>query len=185
LEISQVLNTLQLTEMPPSDVLEELVEDEVFHLRDYFLRNPVVKQLYTARVRKLNKLLEIQKHYINNKECKSSEVSESIKLVGSDFLEVLQDFEKNQSNLRGQLAATLTIWRLIEIVETLIQLQQEYEKQFKLIFEKNFSGFKASVPVKLSDHLATGEVIRFLQQKDLEAARPSIEKEYSRILLIP
>ena len=67
MEISQVLNILQLTEMPPSDVLENLVEDEVFHLRDYFLRNPVVKQLYVARIRKLNKLLEIQEHYLKNK----------------------------------------------------------------------------------------------------------------------
>lgn len=185
MEISQVLNTLQLTEMPPKDVLEEIVEDHIFQLRDYFLRNPVVKQLYAARIRKLNRLFEIQEQYINNNEHKSLDVYEDIKLIGLDFLDLLKDFEKNQSILRGQLASTLCIRRLIKTVETLIQLQQEYELQFKLIFEKKFSGFSDLVPVKLSEHLATGEVIRFLQQKDLEAARPLIEKEYSRILLIP
>ncbi len=185
MEISQVLNILQLTEMPPRDVLEDLMEDEVFHLRDYFLRNPVVKQLYMARVRKLNKLLEIQEHYLKNKVCHYSESFEDIKLIGLDFLDILKDFEKNQSILRSQLASTLCVRRLIKIVESLIQLQQEYEMKFKLIFENTFSGFNDFAPVKLADHLSTGEAIRFLQQKDLEAARPLIEKEYSRISLIP
>lgn len=101
MEISQVLNTLQLTEIPPKDVLEEIVEDHIFQLRDYFLRNPVVKQLYAARIRKLNRLFEIQEQYINSKENKSLDLYEDIKLIGSDFLDLLKDFETNQSILRG------------------------------------------------------------------------------------
>ena len=184
MEISQVLNALQLNELPPKDVLEEILKEEVFHLRDYFLRNPVVKPLYIARIRKLETLLKIEEEYLFSNLTTVVEFVETEKTQNVEILEALKHFEKGQSNLRVQLASTLEIAVLIKIAQALINLQMEFEQEFKLLFENQFSPKKSLERVQLADQLPTGEVIRFIQAGDLNSAIPLMKKEYNRILLV-
>ncbi len=184
MEIPQVLNTLQLEKLPPADVLEEIIEEEVFHLRDYFLRNPVVKPLYSSRIRKLNNLLEIQNEYCEVKNITQEREIIDLSLSEENLLHLIQSFENSQADMKIRISATMDIEILISHVKRYIDLQEDFENKFKRCYSLEYPLSSPNYQVKLADQLTTGTVIRLLVLGKMEDAYPLLEKEFARILLI-
>ncbi len=183
LESYYILQVLDLEKMPPADILEEIVEEKIFELRDYFLRNPVVPVLYNSRLRRLKSLAEIQLELSskNNPETLSLEFPS---LDSSSLTALIKSYQSGLAVQRTFLAQTLNAQRIKQIVQEIISFQKQFEQHFAQLIKTEHPEIEPlEEQVKQADQLDTGVVLFKLKTKP-EEALSLLRKEYSRILLI-
>lgn len=179
MEKHEALLILNLETWPPADVLEELIEDEIFQLRDYFLRNPVIPALYKSRIRKLEKLKEIQSTFLDSQETATTEELELRPQV-NELADLLRFLESGLASQRRKLSATLNPVQLVIHIKNMLRIQEVYEKEF--VAHCNAKNIQpAAEDIKAADQLNTGLALKFIRSEDESSLRKLVEKELKRI----
>jgi len=180
LEKQEAKLILNLETWPPHDVLEEILEDEVFNLRDYFLRNPVVPVLYKSRIRKLKKLQEILETFLKKTET-TFELAEIQDSKSNDLREILRFLESHLSRVRQQIAQSLNPVHLAQLAENMIKIQLKFEELFKTYcYAENIK--PAQEEVKAAQHINTGLGLKFIETQNQKDLTSLLEKELKRIV---
>ncbi len=171
MDVHTALAHLELIDHPPEDVLEELLEERCFDLRDYFLRNPVIPELYASRVRRLQRIAEAAEalgfHW-------AARPPKPLIVLGrtASLAELLKRFEAEQAVLRSRLSASLHPIELADLAEAMVALQLDYEAGF---FELTRAFGTTDEAVKAADHLDTGRLLRWIAQNGTPV--PSAQSE--------
>lgn len=174
---------LDLVEQPPLDVLEELVEERCFEVRDYFLRNAVIPELYESRARRLERIAEAAEQLGASYAAHPSETIHAA-FTADTLTQLLKDFEAEQAGLRTRISASLNPRELAVLAHGMIALQMAYEDRF---FALTAAFGMANEAVKAADHLDTGHVLHHIalhgepQATDEGSIREAIENERRRI----
>lgn len=159
MDVKSALLHLELTAQPPVDVLEELVEDRCFELRDYFLRNPVIPELYASRIKRLERLADAAEALGLPVLAHPSTSKSSAAFKGAPLDDILRGFEESHALLRTEMSATLHPLALAGIAQAMIEVQEQYEEAFFIATQR--FGIQADA-VKASDHLDTGRLLRWM-----------------------
>ena len=170
---------LNLEKWPPADVLAEMVELEVFSLRDYFLRNSVIPVLYKSRIRKLLKLQKLQESFFSASSS-SLNVEPLVKPEAKTLKELFRFLESQLAASRQKISKTLDPSHLECLAEKMIEIQSFFEENFKNYCEKN-NIQPAPEEVKAADHINTALALRYIKNQNQEALLPLLEKEFRRI----
>ncbi|MFK7757737.1 MAG: hypothetical protein AB8B53_12475 [Flavobacteriales bacterium] len=171
---------LNLTSFPPIDILEEIIEEEVFQLRDYFLRNPVVGVLYNSRLRKLKQLEEVKSTFLRSNE--HSPNIPSFNLIQSKNMKLLfSELERAFTRLRGEMSRGLDPKTIATLAEKMINVQAEYEQKFIELYQVQSKEEVPEVPVKAADQISTGRALILLKQGNSDELSDLLTKEYFRI----
>lgn len=177
MDIDTALMHLELQSHPPTDVLEELVEERCFAIRDYFLRNPVVPELYESRRRRLQRTAEAATALgLVLPPPRISPGSPTID--ATSLVAVLRSFEEGQQSLRLRISSTLHPLELNELGQAMEQLQTDYEERF-MEATANFAGSTESV--KAAEHLDTGRLLQWISQHGLSELSDQ-EEPYTMIV---
>ena len=174
---------LDLVEQPPLDVLEELVEERCFEVRDYFLRNAVIPELYESRARRLERIAEAAEQLGAHYAAHPSETNH-VAFTANTLTQLLKDFEAEQAGLRTRISASLNPRELAVLAHGMIALQLAYEDRF---FALTAAFGMAKEAVKAADHLDTGRVLHHIalygepQATKEGSIREAIENERRRI----
>ncbi len=159
MDAKSALFHLELTAQPPVDVLEEVVEDRCFELRDYFLRNPVIPELYASRIKRLERLAEAAEALGLPVLAHPSTSKSSAAFEGASLDDILRGFEESHALLRKQMSATLHPLALAGIAQAMIEVQEQYEEAFFMATQR--FGIQEEA-VKASNHLDTGRLLRWM-----------------------
>lgn len=180
---SEALATLGVDQNDP-EVLSDRVEEMVFPLRDYFLRNPVIIPLYKSRI---NRLLNIQTAALSLKILSSKNQLENqcsaVNIWPESFnshIELFRKVEAIRAEIRLKMAQTLVPAEIASWANELCVLETAYMDSFLML---NSDLVASTEQVKASEFPDFGELIFELNsQSDLGAEM--LSKEKSRILLI-
>jgi hypothetical protein len=159
MDAKSALFHLELSAQPPVDVLEEVVEDRCFELRDYFLRNPVIPELYASRIKRLERLAEAAEALGLPVLAHPSTSKSSAAFEGASLDDILRGFEESHALLRKQMSATLHPLALAGIAQAMIEVQEQYEEAFFMATQR--FGIQEEA-VKASNHLDTGRLLRWM-----------------------
>ena len=170
---------LDLESWPPLEVLEEIIEEEVFQFRDYFLRNPVIPVLYKSRIRKLEKLQNIQNTFLEKTELALN--SQPISTPELKELKTILRFLESQLALtRQKISATLTPADVAFLANQMIEIQSHFEESFKNhCHAQNISPAKEKVMA--ADQIKTGLALNYIESGNHKELKPLLEKELKRI----
>ncbi len=170
-----------------SEALSERLEDLVFPIRDYFLRNPVIIPLYKSRI---NKLLNIHTAAFSLQLLPTSKTFEILKSQVSSLkfqagtadsnIELFRTIEEHRSGFRLKIAQTMIPAEIAYLALELCELEQAYMLEFLRL---NTLLEASTNQVKASEFPDFGELIFELKSQ----SNPSLEmlaKEKARILLI-
>ncbi len=172
---------LNLSSFPPKEILEEILEQEVFHLRDYFLRNPVVEVLFNSRIRKLNQLVEIHSSFLCSNQV--DQYNPKFTLSKSKTLEELfSEVERAFTYLRGEMSQGLNSKTIATLAQQMIEVQKEYEEQFLSIYKSRQIEKAENTQIKAADQISTGRALMLLKSGSSEELNFMLAKEYQRIL---
>lgn len=160
MDVKSALLHLELTSQPPVDVLEELVEDRCFELRDYFLRNPVIAELYESRIRRLERIAEAAEALGLQLAAHPSETTSTVAFDGASLSELLRRFEEEQALVRTRMSTTLNPLALASIARAMIEVQGLYEDAF---FSSTHRFGVQEDAVKASDHLDSGRLLQCMR----------------------
>ncbi len=172
--------------MPPKDVLLDIIEEEVFHTRDYFLRNPVISVLFRSRIRKLNQLSDIRKFYFSESP-PLLDKRETITPRLNSFLDLFKRLEKELSIVKVEMSSNLNPSDVAILAEKMVLIQNIYEANYLKLYLETYSIDDRCEIVKAADHIPSGLTIRMLEESnEEEKLLLMLRKEYARIkLLIP
>ncbi len=175
---ASALQVFDLAEVPPLDVLEEIIEDAVFEVREYFLRNPVIPELYESRIRRLRLIDEASKSL----GLKAPQVDLDFQKFEfeqlSDLIEVIRLHEEQLTSLRFGLSASLDPNVVSSHASEMIAAQISYEEHFFTLTEV-FGISEDSV--KASEHVDTGKLLFMLRSASRPDVAPIIKRERKRI----
>ncbi|WP_306640072.1 hypothetical protein [Sanyastnella coralliicola] len=180
MKLEQALDLLDLERKPEDpDIIEELIEEAVFPLREYFLRNPVVPVLYRSRLARI-KQLQAAGESLGLSTSKSTPLTTSKDFSESDLAELLRAFEAALSQARLQVAQHLNPSALVASVEQMIAIQESFEHAF-LRVTAHFASAESNILA--ADVVDTGKLLMLLQHED-PSSTELIEKERKRIEII-
>jgi len=181
LDKERVKLLLELSSFPPTEVLEEIIEEQVFSIKDYLLRNPIVKALFLSRSRKLTQLAEILSFHAGS----TPPDLPMAKLPNppSELIDLLRWHEASLNSFRLSVSGTSHPALVNHLLLGMINFQKTFEDQFLLSTEH--LALPRVEKIKQADQLETGPVIRMLISGKLEQVSTYLAKERSRILLIP
>ncbi len=155
--------------------VRDKVEEKVFELRDFFLRQAIHPVLFAGRRERLRSLLKAQEAIL--------ELSPAVFDEGAPFTweylsfqTLLEHYSHELMQLRLKVSASLLPEVLIPLVNQMIQLQEAFEENF-LQLGKDLP--EVSAP-KQTDAIALGQVIYKLNQK--EDVVFELAREKARIL---
>lgn len=184
MEESRVKLILNLEKIPPKDVLTEILEEEIFPIRNYFLRNPVIKVLFKSRIRKLLQYQEIETKYIGEKaHADLKELEKDNTIVGGDFRELFRSFELKMSKLKVRMSSEMAPGRVAILAQEMIDVQEAFELNFVSIYDQweHSQKIKNDITVKAADQISTGKALRLLTGKVSPELIQMISNEYVRI----
>lgn len=164
--------------MPPLDVLEEIIEDAVFEVREYFLRNPVIPELYESRIRRLRMISEATESLgLKPRQVELDFQSYEFE-QHSDLIEVIRLHEEQLTALRLGLSASLDPDIVSAHASQMIAAQISFEGRFFTLTEA-FGISEDSV--KASEHADTGRLLFMLRSASRPDVAPIIQRERKRI----
>jgi hypothetical protein len=176
----EALNYLGLPAASSEDELIESIENQLFSIRDYFLRQPVVIALYRSRIARLHQLEEVTASFgiaLSPKE----EIGFDLSSPVGDEVSLYRIRELRLAHCRGFMAKRLHLQNCIAGAEAMIAVE--------LAFERDFLGFFSNIvlqelPVKASDRPDSAWMIDRLNQEnwmlDKELSN-ALSKEKTRI----
>lgn len=163
MDIDTALMHLELQSHPPMDVLEELFEERCFAIRDYFLRNPVVPELYESRRRRLQRIAEAAG--VLGLVLPPPVTAPVVTAIdATSLVTILRSFEDGQRSLRLQISSTLHPLELNELGLAMERLQTDYEERF---MEATTKFTCSEAPVKAAEHLDTGRLLQWIGRQGL------------------
>lgn len=177
----EALNRLGLGEFD-DDLIRDALEEKLFPLRDYFLRNPIIVPLYRTRIRKLLQLYEVEKVLFSGDGDKPSgkimvEIDHGIFESRLDLAELIRSRESHIAQMRQEMAADLTAAILIEKAEELCQIEEQYMRRF-LELSREYTS--ANEDIKAAESIDAGEFLFLWEQSDEDVHR-HIAREKKRI----
>jgi len=179
LETSEAKLILNLESWPPDEVLEEIIEDETFQLRDYFLRNPVIKVLFKSRIRKLEKLAIIGQTFLNQ-PLNSEETNSALQIERSELVIILRFLESHLAECRRKMASTYKPSELAQLANQMIEIQEVYEEGLiKYCHTESISPSREEV--KAAEQLNTGLALRLIENGELDEVKLMVSRELSRV----
>ena len=170
---------LDLESWPPLEVLEEIIEEEVFQFRDYFLRNPVIPVLYKSRIRKLEKLQNIQNTFLE-KTVLTKELQQISKPEHHELKEILRYLESQLALTRQKMSATLSPAEIASLANQMIEIQSHFEDSF-LTHCHAQNILPAEEKVMAADQIKTGRALNYIESGNHTELKPLLEKELKRI----
>jgi hypothetical protein len=158
--------------------IEETVEAQIFELRTYFLRQPIVAALYVRRTEKCAQIFDLAQLFDLTLSDNGTHIH--IPLAEGTLEEILKNYEAITTQLRSQMARTMHPESIRLLALNLVSVQQDFEKHFLAI-----TNGEAATPVLAADQLQTGRLLRLLTT---DANQPEvleiIARERSRILAL-
>ena len=171
------MDVLGLQELPQDkDDLIDQIEEQVFPIREYFLRNPVVSILYQKRMRQLERIAKASTLLGAETEASTDNISFHLKAEGLTAL--LKGYEEVLMQARLRIASTMQPKAITSIVSAMLDVQDSYESQFMAL---TADLEEADESIKASEHLETGVLLLALRNDDQAAAEGMIRKERKRI----
>ncbi len=173
------LQILQLDIKPPVDDLREIAEDQLFDLRDYFLRNPVIRELYENRIARIERIATATETLGYSFGQNQPPEIPKVDFSSLDLSELLRQFEQSLAMARLVLSSTLHPIVLTETCTSMIALQTSFEAQF-IKLTAHISPYDGAV--RAAEHVDTGRLLRALSSGYRPDAELLISKERRRIL---
>jgi hypothetical protein len=175
---STALAIYDLIAVPPHEVMGELIDSACFTIRDYFLRNPVVAEVYAARSKRLLRYREaaevLQYNFSEQRQYPLNALTSSLTLE-----DLLRAFDRAIAAERQYMATTLHPDELIALAGRMVTIQQAYEQNFMAL-----TGVypTSAFEVKAADQLDTGRTLLLLREDARsKAVLDCIAKERKRI----
>lgn len=173
---SNALLLLGLETAPDKSELTDLVEEKVFEIRTYFLRQTIVPELYRSRAKKVMQLgqaAEILGLTYSNRDFPvySNSIPETLP-------NLLTWYGSGVAHYRFQLSSTLNPFELESIVEQLISHQINFEDAFFLA-SKTVDMSEETIPASQAIDYAVLQSHLRLDQR--EEANELIAQERKRI----
>lgn len=167
---------LNLTPNAAIEEIEEALEMQIFELRNYFLRQPIVAALYVRRADKCVQLFDIAK--LLDLPLSDDETHIHIPLAEGTLAEILKNYETITTRLRSQMARTMHPESIRLLALNLVSVQQDFENHFLAL-----TAGETLTPVLAADQLQTGRLLRLLTtDADSPLVQEIIARERSRIL---
>lgn len=173
---ANALLLLGFSSRPSADELPDLIEEKVFEVRTYFLRQPVVPELFRSRIRKLNQLAEAAAHLGLSFEPQLNKTTPQ--LTQTDLLSVLTGYSAEMSMLKLHVASTLNPKELAHLAEVMVTFQIQFEDLF---FELTKDYPLTDEVVNAAAAMDAGELLFELKKENTPAVQTLISKERNRI----
>lgn len=175
------LDLLRLRDVPSDNsVFNELYEEAVFEVREYFLRFPIVEALYRSRIHKLNQLEEAAT-LLGHPQPQVEVSLPQLALDNAKALDAL--FAQHQqalSLLRLQVASSLNGHALVTLAKAIVDLQKTFETR---LLELTPHITASTEQVKAADIVDSGQ-LAFAFKTDPDRFTTLVAKEKRRIELI-
>lgn len=175
---ARALAVLDLVRRPPADFLEQHLEDLVFPLRDYFLRNTVIAPLFRSRSKRLLQM---------------AEAAEALGMVFSPYradaaaglqkdtlLDLLSSYEAELAYCRLRISGSFNPHLIASEAERAIAIQEAYESGI-LVFSE---GLEAQAEVRAADQYDSGRFVLHLKSGDQNAIEQALSHERGRIMAL-
>ncbi len=175
------LDILDLRAVPDErEVFEELLDELVFDVREYFLRQPVITELYRSRIRKLQQFNEAAET-LGFPEEGDLPVLPDVDFHNAKALDVTFDLhQKKVSEIRLMMSGTLKPRALSLLAERLTEVQDGYEAR---LLEQTSSFKTEEGYVKANEASDSGRLAWLLKHSPDEFTR-ALARERRRIKLI-
>lgn len=172
------LHILNLERKPPLDDLRDIVEEQLFELRNYFLRNPVVRELYENRIARINRIADAAE-VLGLKFNKDRNFDMEVTYSASELPELLREFEQALTQARLLLASSLVPYTLRQTCRSMIAFQESFETRF-MELTSHIAPYNGEV--RAAEHVDTGRLLREIISGYRPDAEQLIAKERRRIL---
>lgn len=173
---ANALLLLGFSSRPSADELPDLIEEKVFEVRTYFLRQPVVPELFRSRIRKLNQLAEASAHLGLSFE-RHLDINLS-NLAQTDLLPLLNSYSAEMSMLKLRVASTLNPKELSHLAEVMVAYQIQFEDLF---FELTETHPLKEETVNAAAAMDVGELLFEMKKENTDTIQALISKERTRI----
>lgn len=173
------LHILQLDRIPPVDDLSEIVDEQLFELRDYFLRNPIIRELYENRIARMARIAEAASILGLEFKPRKLPLLHPVNFEVSELAELLRRFEQALAQARLVLASTLDPEVLRHTCKEMIAFQEAFEASFMQLTSEVAP---SEGEVRAAEHIDTGRLLRALSSGYRPDAELLISKERKRIL---
>ena len=120
---------LDITEDADQDTVQDVLDEKVFTLRDYLLRNAPVRQLVLSRKARFEHLslaaeaLGLEASTLPHETSEDQQEPESL-------IEVLRQYESSLASVRQQIASTFSPWKLAACCDRMVKVQEQYEGRY-------------------------------------------------------
>lgn len=172
------MGVLDLVEAPPAEELAELLEEQVFGIRDYFIRNAVVPELYHSRIRRLHRLKEAGEALGHRYDDAAAKVYENLSNHAL-LTDLLRDFERTMALLRQAISSTLHPVEIGALAGRMVDVQLTYEEAFYTLTQgMSFS----ETEVRATDHADTGRLLHLLSTNDGVSSSEQATSELKMLL---
>lgn len=172
------LNVFDFELMPPIDVVEETLEEHVFSLRDFFLRQAIVPEVYRTRIQRLQRLHDAA--VVLGLELTNAPAHgfKGFSLPNGRMETLLHVYAEALNSVRLQMTQSLHPLSVAQGAEDLVRIQIDFEDRFDLL---NEDIPPQDTPVKAADVLDVGRLLLHLASGDVEASTAIISRERQRI----
>lgn len=162
------------------EVFEELLEELVFEVREYFLRQPVITELYRSRIRKLQQLNEAAETLGFPEQGDDVDLPE-VFFDNAKALDATFDLHQQKvSELRLLMSATLKPQALSMLALRLTEVQDAYESH---LMKLTSSFVTEDGHIKANEATDSGR-LAYLLKHSTDEFNQAIARERRRILLI-
>ena len=157
---------------PPysSDDVDEVYEMKVFDIKDFCLKNTVIKKLFEARIKKLKQYAEAHAFLTEEKLHENADSVPYSPLNKAHLLGFLDNYAQEMNKMKLMLSSTFEPHQLTGILKTMIALQQEY-LQFYQSHTSFLSSYKESFSfeeeLNLRQQMDVGKLIRILTKSKI------------------
>lgn len=162
---------------PPSAVVAEVLEEQVFNLRDFFLRQSIVPEVYRTRIQRLERLHAAALALDLKLSSPEQPVFGDFFLPTGRMDELLHAYADRINTMRLYMAQRLHPLDVGWAAEQLIAVQLAFEEQFDAL-TAHIAPLDA--PVKAAEVIDVGRLLQCLQH-DPAAAEAMIARERQRI----
>jgi hypothetical protein len=162
---------------PPVAVIAEVLEEQVFELRDFFLRQAIVPEVYRTRIQRLERLHAAAGALGLELSVPEQRVFETFFLPTGRMEDLLHTYAELINTIRLYMAQRLHPLEVGSAAEQLIDVQLAFEEQFDA---HTAHITPLEVAVKAADAIDVGRLLHLLQH-DLAGAEDLIARERQRI----
>ncbi|MFT4779326.1 MAG: hypothetical protein ACJAU0_001818 [Flavobacteriales bacterium] len=173
---AHALLLLGFSSKPDASELPDLMEEKVFEIRTYFLRQPVVPELFRSRIRKLTQLAEAASLLGLNYEAMQDPLASSAQT--QELIPLLNACSVQMADLKLSISSTLNP----TAIATLAGAMVAYQIQFEDVFFELTAGYpRSEEKVNAADALDVGELLFEHKKQNSARIQELISKERIRI----